>query len=318
MADLPESRLQSSHAFTNVGIDYGGPILIKSSHLKRAPILKCYIAVFVCLVTRSVHIELVSSLSTEAFLLTLKRFIARRGNPSVIYSDNASNFLGAKNQLKELHDFFQKNETRESVKNFATSCQITWKFIPPRSPHHGGIWEAAIKSTKYHLLRIMGNSVFTFEELSTILAQIEAVLNSRPIGAMSNDPNDLSFLTPGHFLIGKNLTSYPEKDVSDTCENRLTLWKKCLKIQQQFWKFWKKDYLNRLQNRPKWFIPHENIKVNDLVLLKDENTPPLKWPVARVIETMPGKDNKVRIVKVKTQDGIFTRSIVKVCPFPNN
>ncbi|XP_072384547.1 uncharacterized protein [Diabrotica undecimpunctata] len=311
MANLPRERVQIARPFINVGVDFGGPFPIKTSKLKRAPLTKAYMAVFVCLATRAVHVELISSLSTEAFLLTLKRFIARRGNPSIIFSDNGTNFLVAKNQLKELYELLLKGDTSESIRSFATSCQIQWKFIPPRSPHHGGIWEAAIKSFKYHLVRIMGNSNFTFEELSTVLSQIEAVLNSRPICALSDDPSDFSFLTPGHFLIGSNLMSYPELDLSDIQENKLSLWNKCTRIQQHMWKVWTRDYLNRLQNRPKWFTPQVGIKPDDLVLLKDENSPPLKWPIARVVETYPGKDNKVR-----TPEGLYVRSIAKLCPLP--
>ncbi|XP_072378087.1 uncharacterized protein [Diabrotica undecimpunctata] len=317
MADLPKERFQVSRPFTNVGIDYGGPFQIKSSKLRRAPICKAYIAVFVCLFTKAVHIELVSSLSTEAFLLTLKRFISRRGIPKTIYSDNAFNFLGARNQLKELYDFFMGTDVLPTIKEFAASTLIEWKFIAPRSPHQGGIWEAAIKSCKYHLVRMMGNNIFTFEELTTILAQIEAVLNSRPLCPLSDSPNDFSFLTPAHFLIGSSMTSYPKKDISTKSKNSLSLWQKCSKIQQHFWKCWSRDYLHRLQNKPKWFLPQETIKVDDLVLLIDDNAPPLKWPLARVIETLPGKDGGVRTVKLRTKDGTFIRSVVKVCPLPH-
>ncbi|XP_072375490.1 uncharacterized protein [Diabrotica undecimpunctata] len=264
MADLPKERFQVSRPFTNVGIDYGGPFQIKSSKLRRAPICKAYIAVFVCLVTKAVHIELVSSLSTEAFLLTLKRFISRRGIPKTIYSDNASNFLGARNQLKELYDFFMGTDVLPTIKEFAASTLIEWKFIAPRSPHQGGIWEAAIKSCKYHLVRMMGNNIFTFEELTTILAQIEAVLNSRPLCPLSDSPNDFSFLTPAHFLIGSSMTSYPEKDISTKSKNSLSLWQKCSKFHQQF-----------------------------------------------------RRDGRVRTVKLRTKDGTFIRSVVKVCPLPH-
>lgn len=106
MASLPKDRVNVTRPFQKVGVDYGGPFMIKSSKVRKAPLIKAYIAIFVCMVTKSVHIELVTNLSSEAFLMTLKRFISRRGNPSLVYSDNASNFLGAKNQLKELHNFF--------------------------------------------------------------------------------------------------------------------------------------------------------------------------------------------------------------------
>lgn len=113
--------------------------------------------------TRAVHLELITSLSTEDFLLALKRFISRRGNPSVIYSDNGSNFLGAKNQLSELYRFFQSKDLSDSTHAFLSKNEITFKFIPPKSPHWGGLWEAAMKSTKYHLTRIVGETPLTFD-----------------------------------------------------------------------------------------------------------------------------------------------------------
>lgn len=201
---------------------------------------------------------------------------------------------------------------------FLSNNEIQWKFIPPRSPHWGGIWEAAIKSAKYHLTRIVGKAHLTFEEMSTILAQIESILNSRPLTPISNDPRDLESLTPGHFLIGRNLTSFPERDISEINENRLSIYQRLTQMHQQFWKRWSVEYLNRLQNRPKWLTLSENLKPNDLVILKDENLTPLYWPLARIIEVLPGKDNKVRVVKIKTKDGILTRPITKLCPLPSN
>lgn len=154
----------------------------------------------------------------------------------------------------------------------------------------------------------------TFEEVYTILTQIEAILNSRPLCPLTNDPSDFNYLTPGHFLIGKSLTAYPEKDLSDIPENRLKFWQQCTKIQQVFWKRWSIDYLNRLQNCPKWLKPIKNISPNDVVLLREDNVPPLQWPLARVLETYPGKDGKVRVVRLKTPTSVFTRSITKISP----
>jgi Family of unknown function (DUF5641)/Integrase zinc binding domain/Integrase core domain len=316
MTDLPKDRVTYSRPFQKVGIDFGGPFFIKSSHLRKAPVTKCYISIFVCMVTKAVHIELVSSLTTEAFIATLKRFVARRGNPTIIYSDNATNFLGARNQLKELYNKFQDKDFTDSIQNYLSQNETQWKFIPPRSPHWGGIWEAAIKSTKYHIIRLIGVTKLTFEQFSTILAQIEAILNSRPLSALSNDPTDYQYLTPGHFLIGSSLTAYPEKDLSNSPENRIKFWEQCSRIQQLFWKKWSIDYLNRLQNKPKWFKSSENLQKNDLVLLKEENMPPLRWPMARVIKPIVGPDGKVRVVRLKTKTSEFTRAITKLCPIP--
>ena len=317
MADLPKDRVQISRPFQKVGVDFGGPFLIKSSRLRKAPLTKCYISVFVCMVTKAVHIELVSSLSTEAFIACLKRFIARRGNPSIIYSDNGTNFQGAKNQLYDLYQFFKNQTNNDAIHEFLSINQTIWKFIPPKSPHWGGLWEAAIKSAKFHMLRLIGNAHLTFEELSTALTQIEAILNSRPLCPLSNDPSDLQSLTPGHFLIGTSLMALPERDITERKENRLSFWSRCTQLQQLFWKRWTTEYLNQLQNRSKWLLPYDNIKVNDLVLIKDNNTThPLKWPLARVINTVCGPDGKVRMVTLKTAEGTYTRSIVKICPLP--
>lgn len=317
LSSLPKDRVSINRPFHATGVDFGGPLQIKSSPLRNAKILKCYFAVFVCMATKAVHIELVSDLSTEAFLATLKRFISRRGNPAVIYSDNATNFLGSKNRIKELYDFFKISKNINEIQEFLSEKETQWKFIPPLSPHWGGIWEAAVKSIKYHLFRVIGDAHLTFETLYTCLTQIEAILNSRPMYPMSNNPSDLNVITPGHFLIGSNLTSFPEKDLISVPTNRLSQWQHCARIQQHFWKRWSIEYLNRLQNRPKWLKPSENLKPNDLVLLKEDHVPPLKWPRARILEVVPGNDGKVRMVKLITQKGTFIRNISKVCLLPN-
>ncbi|XP_050307513.1 uncharacterized protein LOC126744199 [Anthonomus grandis grandis] len=192
-----------------------------------------------------------------------------------------------------------------------------WKFIPPNSPHWGGLWEAGIKATKTFLKKIVGDNQLSFEEFSMVLAQIEAILNSRPLCPVSSDPNDFCCLTPSHFLIGEPLTSYPERDLLSVSENRLTYWQQCIKIQQACWKRWSTEYLNRLQNRPKWFVPSKNLQINSVVLLKEDNVPPLRWNIARVLEVFWGSDNKVlRVAKIKTKDGEFIRPIAKLCPLP--
>lgn len=145
---------------------------------------------------KAVHLKLVSDLTTEAFLATFNRFVARRGLPSSVYSDCGTNFVGAS---KKLFDLANNPKTQEQLSSTFT---CNWQFNPPSVPHFGGLWEAAVRSTKHFLVRIMGNQVLTLEELSTVLYRIESALNSRPLTPSSNDPNDLECLTPGHFLIG--------------------------------------------------------------------------------------------------------------------
>lgn len=174
---------------------------------------KAHICIFICFSTKAIHIELVYDLTTEGFIAALKRFISRRGICQHIYSDNATNFVGANKQLVELKNIWDFKEHKEKVQSFLNGNFITWHFIPPRAPHFGGLWEAAVKSVKQHLSRTVANINLTYDEMYTVLVQIEACINSRPLIPLSNDPNDLA-VTPAHFLIGSSLVSLPQSDQS--------------------------------------------------------------------------------------------------------
>ncbi|XP_025995530.1 uncharacterized protein LOC113004978 [Solenopsis invicta] len=152
--------------------------------------------------TKTVHIELVEDLTAESFIAALNRFTARRGKIKNIYSDNGRNFVGAERILQET---LGDEDFKRAVQEFATSDRINWHFIPARSPHQGGIWEAAVRSMKLHLKRTIGEACLTVAEMTTFLVQAEAILNSRPLTPLSDDPNDMRALTPGHFLIGEHL-----------------------------------------------------------------------------------------------------------------
>ncbi|XP_018311277.1 uncharacterized protein [Mycetomoellerius zeteki] len=199
MGNLPRARVNiPKRAFDQCGVDYAGPCYYKEGTKRNAKQIKCYIAVFICLATKAIHLELTTGWSSEAFLNVFKRFIARRGCPSDIYSDNGLNFVGADRELSELSDLLKNQTTQQQVSDQLADKGIHWHFIPLRAPHHGGIWEAAVKAAKRHLVRMTKNSTLKYEELETFLIQIEAILNSRPITPLSSDSNDLSSLTPGH------------------------------------------------------------------------------------------------------------------------
>jgi hypothetical protein len=216
MGDLPKERVEPGRAFLKCGVDYAGPFLLKSGLRKNSSTIKAYVCLFICFSTRAVHLELVSDLSTEAFLRALNHFFDRRGKSMVIYSDNATNFVGANRQLKELYNLLQNDEHRKLTDEMLVNLSVKWKFIPPRSPHFGGLWEAGIKSMKHLLRRIIGDAYFTYVELLTILTRAEAYLNSRPLTPISSDPTDLIPLTPSHFLIGNSLTARVTND-THTC-----------------------------------------------------------------------------------------------------
>lgn len=205
---------------------------------------------FVCFSTKAVHLELVGDLSTAAFLAALKRFVARRGKVSEIHSDNATNYKGAANELHQLYKLLKSNTlSRKLIFDWCANTDITWKFIPPRAPHFGGLWEAAVKSTKNHLLKEVGNTTVSYEEMLTLITQVEMCMNSRPITELTNDPSDLEALTPGHFLVGTNLQAIPEADLKQIPDNRLSRWQLMQKRLQAIWKRWSTEYLQQLQAR---------------------------------------------------------------------
>lgn len=314
MGNFPKDRVKQAFPFQVSGVDYAGPLTIKDRMGRGCKTSKCYVAVFVCFSTKAIHLELVSNLSTEAFLASLKRFIARRGKPTKLFSDNGSNFIGADRELKQLVERLKSDENLILAE--LAQEGISWSFIPPSSPHFGGLWEAGVKSFKFHLKRVASNVHLTFEQLLTLLTQIESVLNCRPLTPMSTDPNDLEPLTPSHFLIGRKLTNIPEENLLDLPQNRLSNFQLVQQLYQHFWSRWNNEYLHTLQQRKKWQRPSPNVKVGTMVLLKTDDTPSVSWPVGRIVEVFPGKDDTVRVVKVQTARGIYKRSITKVYPLP--
>ncbi|XP_059062702.1 uncharacterized protein LOC131855445 [Achroia grisella] len=240
MSNLPSYRVNQVKPFSVVGVDFGGPFRIKLGSHRGAKIDKAYLCLFICLATKAVHLEVVSTLSTEGFVAALRRFIGRRGRCNVIHADCGTNFVGARNQLSTL------------MEQASSAQKIEFKFNPPTAPHFGGVWEIQIRAAKSHLYRVVGNQVLTFEELSTLFIQIESVLNSRPLCPISSDPNDLSVLTPGHFLTLEPLTAVPDEDLSNTKVTRLHRWQLLQSFHQHFWFRWKHEYLNSLTQRAKW------------------------------------------------------------------
>lgn len=266
--------------------------------------------------SKTVHLELVSDLSTNAYMAALTRFTSRTGTPSLIFSDNGTNFQGASNQLNKLYQLLKDKKHSKALDEYSTSKQITWKFIPPNSPHWGGLWEASVKSVKFHLNRITHNSHLTFEQFSTLLSQVEVVLNSRPLCGLSSDPNDFSYLCPMHFITGDYNQQLPEEDLINKNFNTLRIYGQITQMKQHFWSKWSKDYLSQLQNKPKWSDVKPNITIGALVLVRDDNLPPGQWSLGRVQETYPGPDGYVRVVLIKTQSGTYKRPITKLAPLP--
>lgn len=316
MGNLPKQRVTLERPFYNCGVDYAGPIILKFNNGRNSKTTKGYIALFVCLATKAFHIEAVSDSTADTFIAALRRFVSRRGTPHCLFSDNGTNFVGAKRKLTQLNALHLEMSSNEFVLRYLAQANIDWKMIPPFSPHFGGLWESGIKLIKFHLKRMIGETRLTFEEFSTLLTQIEAVLNSRPL-CKSNfcDTSSLDVLTPSHFLSGETITSIPESVLTGKL-SLLKRWELLQQMKQSFWKRFYKEYLNSLQQRNKWKNHQPNLSVNDIVILREENMPPGLWPLGRITEVHPGTDGLVRVVTVKTINGQFKRPISKVTLLP--
>lgn len=173
-----------------------------------------------------------------------------------------------------------------------------------------------MKSTKTHLRKVLSNASLTFEEFYTVLTQIEAVLNSRPLFANSSDAHEPSALTPGHFLIGRELVAIPEPTLEKVQVNRLTRWTYLQSLRDHFWKRWSNEYLNTLQARSKWIKGSPNVVPGLIVLLKEDNLPPQSWKLGKVLNVYPGNDSVVRVVDIKTSTGVYRRPVSRLAPLP--
>ena len=311
MAPLPKTRLQSSlRAFEKVGVDYGGPFLTKQGRGRTRA--KRYLCLFTCLTTRAVHLEMAYSLDTDSFINTFTRMTSRRGTPTYVISDNGTNFVGAERELRELVEALDTDRITQETSKYHP---IDWKFNPPCAPHFGGVFEALIKSAKKAIKAILGDADVTDEELHTAICGAERLLNSRPITYVSSDPNDLSPLTPSHFLVGEIGGPFaPEALDHEQTYNPKKRWHRVQQLLGQFWKRWRKEFLPSLNVRKKWFHPRHNLKEGDVVLIVEPNASRGEWPLGRVIEAYPGDDGLVRVVKVKAKNKEYLRPVHRLCP----
>lgn len=317
MADLPANRVNIvEKPFTNVAVDYTGAISYKLAKGRAGKIAKSYICIFVCMATKAMHIELVSDMTADAFLAAVRRLVARRGMVKSFNSDNGTNFVRAEKDLSSLFEI--ETEEFQAICSELAKRGISWHFSPAGAPHFNGLAEAAVKVVKAHLIKTIGTTALTFEELATLLYQIEACANSRPLCALSSDPNDTEVLTPGHFLIGAPLLAAPDESYIETKTNWLSRWQLVQKLNQTIWKKFQDEYLHELQTKTKWFTKNEEPQVNDLVLVRDENTPPCKWPLARIIDVHKGDDKLTRVVTLRMRNNTFKRPITKIAPLPIN
>lgn len=255
-------------------------------------------------------------LTTATVLEALRRFSARRGAPKEIWSDNVTTFHGADAELWAA--FREANLDCARIGGTLANEGMTWRFIPPGAPHFGGLWEAGVESAKFHLRKIIGQRILTYEEMNTLMAQVESCMNSRPLVPLTGEIDDVDALTPGHLLTGYALTA-PAEPPSDDDQNldRLTRWRLVQAMRDHFWTRWSKEYLNTLTQRHKWQRPREKLAVGDVVLILDSLLLYRgRWPLGKILEVNYGADGRARVASVQAHRGIFTQPVTKICRMP--
>ncbi|CAL8128513.1 unnamed protein product [Orchesella dallaii] len=306
MAPLPAFRVTKPvRPFSHCGLDYFGPLTVTKFRRQE----KRWVALFTCMNTRAVHLELVDNLTTDSTIMAIMRMSCTRGWPQKLYSDNGTNLRGANNELKKaLRSLDQSRLTAElSLK------KVEWHFIPPSSPHFGGAWERMVRSVKTTMKAILKEQSPKEEVLRTVLSQAMDIVNSRPLCYVPNDANDLEVLTPNCFLIGTTSGAPILGEFDDGDFSLRKQWRISQRFADQFWKRWVREYLPTLTRITKWKIPQESIAIGNIVVIADENQPRNQWLKGRVTAIFPGQDGKVRVAEVWTKNGTFRRSVAKLC-----
>ena len=306
MADLPHDRVNpSAPPFTCVGVDYFGPFIVR----EKRSMVKRYGVIFTCLAVRAIHLEISRTLDTDSFIMALRRFISRRGQVKEIRSDNGTNLVGGE---KEIRQSIQE-WNQQQIHNFLLQREIKWTFNPPTGSHHGGVWERCIRTVRKILRALVKQQTLNDEALATLMCEVEAIVNSRPLTAVSSDPKDMEPLTPNHLLLLRGQPSLPPGLFSKDDLYSRKRWRQIQYMSDLFWKRWTREYLPRLQERQKWSYPRRNFAVDDLVLVVDKSCPRNTWPVGRITKVFPDKKGFVRRVVVKTSSAILERPISKLC-----
>ena len=312
MADLPEERVSCDEPpFTCCGADMFGPLITKEGRKE----LKRYGIIFTCYSCRGVHIETTTSMNTDSFILALRRFLSRRGPVRSIRSDNGGNFVGVEEEMKKALKEMDHGRIRAFL--LKHSCDwIEWQKNPPESSHMGGIWERQIRTVRSVLSGLLKehSGRLDDESLTTLLVEVESIVNSRPLAVDNLNDETVDPLTPNHLLTMKSKVLLPPPGVFQKadvyCRRR---WRAVQHLANVFWERFSKEYVRVSQVRQKWNTPHRNISVNDIVLVLDKDLPRNRWSKGRVVEVFPGEDGLVRHVDVKTSaKTILKRPITKL------
>ena len=310
MADLPADRLMVAPPFTYVGVDTFSPWQVVSRRTRASQSTnKRWAILFTCLVVRAIHIEVVDELSTSAFINALRRFVSIRGPVKEFRSDRGTNFVGATDPL----GISAINVEQPEIQHYFHQNEVSWKFNPPHGSHFGGAWERMIGVSR-RILEAMMMKVphLTHDVLVTFMAEVCAIVNSRPIVPVSTDPENPEVLTPARLLTQKPLcgSGHSKGDI-DTKDMYRKQWRQVSHLSNTFWARWKNEFLSSLQKRCKWQHDKNNLSVGDIVLLRDKSVSRIDWPIGRVKSVYPSDDGKVRKVEVSTYKNGKVVSLVR-------
>lgn len=289
MADLPSSRLFPCPPFTYVGADCFGPFLVKDNRKE----IKRYGVLFTCMASRAIHLEVLDDMTSDDVINAIRRLVAIRGPIRQLRSDQGSNFVGAANE-------FQNNF---KAQKFLLDNNIDFAFNTPRASHQGGVWERQIRSVRNVLNSMLSlqKSSIDSTTLRTFMYEAMAIVNSRPLTTVGDDGSPL---TPNMLLTMKTsiVLPPPPSEFEDADLYSRKRWKKVQSLANTFWVRWRREYLHSLQARSKWDVRKPNVKVGDIVIVKEEGSIRNRWPLAKVVEVAPGKDGLVRHVTVQMAD----------------
>lgn len=312
MAPIPRDRIMRANTFQVTGVDYTGPVYVVD---KGGKVNKSYISLFTCATIRAVHIELVEDMTTDSFLKAFRRFVSRRGMPSIIYSDNAKTFQKASKLLKKYHEIM----TGKKFRDYLIENKIEWKFIVERAPWWGGFYERLMRTLKQPLKKVLGRSSLSSDDMYTVLTEVEAMVNSRPLTFISDDPDEASYITPATFLIGREVTSIPVKPCTGKEPGANTTRKEMNKIltaQNKYleliWKMWREEYVRNLGTVPSKVKESNVLKVGELVMVTDHMNPRCKWKVGIVEKVKEGRDGMIRRCWIKTATSTLPRPVQHV------
>lgn len=301
MGDLPRARLEPfRRPFSNCGTDYFGPMIVKIGRRRE----KRWGALYTCLTTRAVHIELVPTLSISSAIMALRRMAARRGWPFLMMSDNATNFRGADKELRAAYA-----EWASELKDEGLRHRMEWRFIPPGAPNQGGAWERLVRSIKVALAATLREREPTEEVLHTLLTEAEYSVNARPLTHVSVDPDEPEALTPNHFLLGSS-NGLPATGPCNEMDRRA--WRTSQALADHFWQRWIREYLPTLVPRGEPASNRRPLRVGDIVVIVDHTLPRNVWPKGVVERTYEGPDGGIRVADVRTKSGIFKRPTSKI------